>query len=75
MTYEEALKIAKSLKPGADACDEYDTAFVFKTKSEEWALGGDGPCVILKRNGNAIGQTEFYDRYGGTLIRSFDIGG
>lgn len=71
--YEKALETAKKLKPNIDACDEYNDAFLFKTRAEEFAFGGYGPCVILKQNGKAINQTEYFDRYEAKHIREFDI--
>ena len=44
-------------------CDEYDTAYLFKARSEEFNIGGDSPCVILKENGRAITQLEYFDNY------------
>lgn len=73
MTYEEAFKKAKELKPNIDACDEYDKGFVFKTKSDEWSIGGDPPCVILKSSGDAINQVEFFDMHNPKFIRTFDL--
>ena len=74
ISYEAALKTAKSLKDNIDACDEYTNAYVFKCRAEQWDIGGSGPVVILKDNGRAINQTEFYDVYGNcTHIREFDV--
>jgi hypothetical protein len=73
VSYEEALAIARKLKPNIDACDEYDQAFLFKCKSEEWLIGGDGPVVVLKDTGKAIHQLAFFDSCGLKLIRSVDI--
>ena len=38
--YDKALKTAKSLKQGIDTCDEYDNAFVFKSKADKWKHWG-----------------------------------
>lgn len=73
VSYEQALEQAKKLKPNIDACDEYNDAFLFKVKADEWTLGGDSPCIILKENGKAINQTEYFDRYEAKHIREFDI--
>lgn len=73
ISYEEALKKAKELKENIDACDEYDTAYLFKARSEEYSFGGDGACVILKDSGKAINQLEFYDNIEHKHIREFDI--
>ena len=71
--YDEALKKAKELKPNIDACDEYDTAYLFKARSEEYCIGGDGACVILKKDGRALNQLEFFDSYDHEHIREFDL--
>ena len=73
ITYDEALKKAKELKPNIDACDEYDIAYMFKARSEEYTLGGDSPCVILKEDGKAITQLMFFDNYDYEHLREFDI--
>ena len=73
ITYEKAYKIAKSLKPNADACVEYENAYMFKTKADEWSIGEDGACVILKKNGKAISQTLYFDKYGSDFVREFDL--
>ncbi len=73
MTYEEALKKAKKLKPNIDACEEYNDAWMFKCKAEEWDIGGAGACIILKENGKALNQVDYYDLYEAKHIRGFDI--
>lgn len=73
VTYDEALNIAKKLKKNIDACDEFDNAYLFKCRAEEWDIGGSGPCIVLKENGRAINQVEYYDKYEAEHIREFDI--
>lgn len=73
ISYEEALKKAKRLKRNIDACDEYDIAWGFKCRAEQYNIGGDGACYILKDSGRAICQTEFHTNYEGKHIREFDI--
>ena len=73
VTYEQALKIARDLKVNIDACDEYNDAFVFKCRAEQWDIGGDGPCCVLKGSGRAINQTEYFDNYEAKHIREFDV--
>lgn len=73
ISYDEALKKAKELKSNIDACDEYDVAYLFKARSEEYCIGGDGPCVILKDNGRAINQLEFFENYEHEHIKEFSI--
>ncbi len=71
--YREAYKIAKKLKPSIDACDEYDTGYLFSAKADQYMIGGDGPCIILKDDGKAINMTEFIDEYRSTFIREIPI--
>ena len=73
VTYEEALKKAKTLKHNINACDEYDIAYLFKSTEEEFCIGGNGPCVILKENGRAINRLEFFDNYDCEHIREFAV--
>lgn len=73
LTFEQAYEIAKGLKDGIDACDEYDNAYLFKRKADMYSFGGDGACVILKKNGKAINQVDFFDDYKPNHIRSFDL--
>lgn len=73
LTFEEALEKAKALKKGIDACEEYDIAYLFKRKADRFNIGGDGACIILKDNGRAINQTEFYECYDANSVREFDI--
>ena len=35
ITYDEALTKARELKENIDACDEYENAYMFKTKADE----------------------------------------
>ena len=73
VSYDEALKIAKELKENIDACDEYENAYLFKTKADEYTFGGEGACIILKENGRAINQLEYFDNYDTNHIREFDV--
>ena len=71
--YEDALELAKSLKKNIDGCDEYDIGYMFKSSDDEWTIGGDGPCCIIKESGKAVCQTEFYDKYEPTFIKAIAI--
>lgn len=73
VTYEEALKKAKELKPNIDACDEYDIGYMFKAKADEFSIGGDGACCIIKDTGEAVCQTEFYDSYDPVFVGELAI--
>lgn len=60
ITYEEAKKIANEYVPGVDICREYATAWEFDRKDAPMRIGGmDGPVVIMKDTGKAVGLTWF----------------
>ena len=73
VNFEQALEIAKKLKRNIDACDEYNDAFLFKRKADEYTIGGDSPCVVLKESGRAINVVEYFDNYVAEHIREFDV--
>lgn len=74
ITYDEALKKAKELKPTIDGCTEYENGYVFGSSQDEGYIGGNHtPCVILKENGKAVTMPYFVMHGTGDEIRSFDI--
>lgn len=82
ISFEEAKKIAKGLPSGVDVCREYASAWEFDRKDVEVRLGGmDGPVVIMKDTGKAVGLTWFLlhsdpKRYidpDADVIREFDL--
>ena len=74
ITYEEALKKAKELKPTIDNCTEYENGFVFACKDDDNYEGGNHtPCVILKESGKAIPMPVFVMQGTGEELKSFDI--
>lgn len=73
VTFEEAYKKAKELKPNINACDEYDKGYLFKAREEEFMIGGDGACIVLKNTGDVINQTEFYDMYKPEFVKEIEL--
>lgn len=61
MNYETALKKARRLKPNIDHCTEYEKAYSFSSRADEFTFGGDGPVVILKASGRAINFIDFLE--------------
>lgn len=61
ITFEEAYKIAKVLKPNIDGCIEYEKGYVFGCQDDDHYEGGQGhsPVVILKKDGKAIPMVVF----------------
>jgi len=73
ITYERALEIARELKADIDHCQECSDGYIFTAKADEWSIGGDGPCCVLKENGRAVNMTEYIDNYKADVIKEFDI--
>ena len=72
ITYKEALKSAKNLKHRIDYCVEYSDGYLFGWKNNDNFVGENGPCVILKANGNEVNVIEYYSDYESKEIRRFD---
>lgn len=75
ITYEEAYKKAKELKPNADGCMEFENGYAFCSSQDAGYVGGYGHtrCVITKKDGKAIPFNAFVAQGTGILIREFDI--
>lgn len=64
MSYEEALKKAKSIKPDVDTCVEYAHGYMFANNKGQVSYGGgNAPVVILKENGKAVTMAWFNGKY------------
>lgn len=75
ISYEEALKIAKQLKPNLDGCTEYENGYAFSSSKDEGYEGGAGHsiCVIEKSSGKAIPMNLFVINGTGKYIKEFDV--
>lgn len=75
ITFDEAFKKAKEIKPNIDGCTEYENGYVFGYSGDEGFVGGYGhtPVVILKENGNQVLMNVFVIQGTGREIRSFDV--
>lgn len=73
ITYEDALKKAKELKPSIDTCSETEDGFVFSNSKTNDVFGGDQPCVILKETGEAINHLHFVLNYKSEELRKIAI--
>lgn len=69
ITYEEALKLAKTKKPNTNNCTEYEDAYMFGSSEDEGYDGGSGhtACVILKETGVIVTMSEYI--LGGDKVR------
>ena len=76
ISYNEALAIAMQLKSRIDKCVETPNAFLFKNVDDEYSIGGEGICCVLKENGKAIDTTEYYSKYANYSdddVKEFDV--
>jgi len=62
ITFEEALEIARELKPDIDHCTEYEHGFLF-SKLGETDLS-DPSVVVLKEDGRAVNQLWYQVTFG-----------
>lgn len=58
ITFDEAKKVALSLVPGADVCDEYKKAYHFLNSQVE-AEGGFNDVVVMKEDGRTRTFVQF----------------
>lgn len=64
ITYEEALKKAKSIKPDANLCIEKTSAYIFGYDSgKDEAGGSNSPVVIMKEDGKAVSMPYYNAKY------------
>lgn len=64
ITYEEALKKAKSIKPNANICIEKTSAYIFGYDSGKEEIGGsNNPVVILKEDGKPVSMPYYNGKY------------
>lgn len=74
VSYEEALKKAKSIKPDINICIEYKQGYMFgKNGGETTYGGGNAPVVILKENGKAVSMAYFAAKFDGEPIKEHKI--
>lgn len=74
ITYDEALKKARTLKPDVNICVEYKDGYMFGTETGKTTYGGgNAPVVILKENGKAITMAYFAAHYEGEPIKTTKI--
>ena len=76
ISFEEALKKVKTLKPSINECSELSNAYIFSSKDDANYEGGSGhtPCVIIKETGEAVNMPTYIAEYGyGEEIRDFDL--
>ncbi len=60
ISFNEALGLAKKLRSDIDYCIEYEDAFIFSLE-DDCSIGGNGPVVVLKADGECINMTAYID--------------
>ena len=74
ISYEEALKKAKEIKPDINVCVEYKQGYMFgRNDNEETFGGGNAPVVILKDTGKAVSMAYFAAKFTGEPLREIKI--
>ncbi|MGP1508493.1 MAG: hypothetical protein ACTTJW_06420 [Sphaerochaeta sp.] len=75
VSYEEAYKITKELKPTINNCTETTNAYVFGCHSDDVYIGGGhSPCVIMKEDGKAVTMPWFVLKYDNEEeLRTFEL--
>lgn len=74
ITFDNALKKARMLKPNVDNCTEYERGYVFGSSEDDgYVGGGHTPVVILKQTGDAVNMAYFVSYGSGEEIREFAI--
>ena len=75
VTFEEAVKIAKEVKPNANTCTEWEHGYVFGSTDDEMYDGGHGhtTCVVHKDTGKVMTMPQFVISGAGEMLREFDI--
>lgn len=72
ITYEQALKKAQKLNKSINYCMEYTDAFVFSDKDSE-EIGGNGPVVIMKKDGEAVNMAYYVNNSEGDYVKAYDL--
>ena len=72
ITYEQALKKAQKLNKSVNYCMEYTDAFVFSDKNDD-DIGGNGPVVIMKSNGDAVNMAYYVNTSEGDYVKAYDL--
>ena len=73
LTYEEALRKAKTVKSKINYCVEYTNAYSFGFKVGGDTEGGDAPVVIMKDDGRALNLLAYALTPGKELVREFEV--
>ena len=58
-TRDEAIKMAKALKPNITDCEEWKSAYVFYNEGETENVGGASPVVVMKDTMQAVTYGTF----------------
>lgn len=73
ITLFEAEKIARELNPDIDRCSEYSDAFIFSKYADVRTIGGPGPVIVMKKNGQVHDMSWYIDEGTLELINEFEL--
>ena len=75
ISYEEALEIAREMKPNIDNCTEYKTVYVFSAHEDDNYIGGYGhsPIAVMKEDGRLSTMLELDVVGCGEVIRIVEL--
>ena len=76
VTTDKAIEIAKKVRGNLDQIVEYESGYVFSSKSDEGYIGGldHSPVVVLKQDGRLVDMASFMFSGPGKEILRADIG-
>lgn len=74
ISFEEAYKIAKEVKPNTDCYYEYENGWMFGSNADNGYVGGYGhtPVVVLKKDGKTVNMMTFVNMGTGKDITGTD---
>lgn len=74
ISYDDAEKKARELKPEIDHCIEYDNAYIFACHADSEYEGTRQPCVILRNDGRPVTLLWYLTKYGiGKKVREIEL--
>ena len=74
ITFEEALTIAKKIRPDIDGGTEFEKGYVFSRTGDDKYVGGPhSPVCILKSDGTRLPVVEFMMGHPGEIVKEFDL--
>lgn len=75
ITFEEAVKKAKEIRPNVDGGTEFEGGYMFSGQGDSKHMGGynHAPVCILKKDGKVVDTVSFMLGQAGEEIRDFEL--